>query len=332
MIKLGSLTLRHGLFLGPMAGYTDYGMREVSKRLGAEYLVTEMVSAKAVVHNDKKTAALAFIPKSQSPCAIQIFGSDPKVMAEAALLLSAGAGGGCAPTAIDINMGCPVPKVFGNGEGSALMASPSLIFDITRAVSRAVSIPVTVKLRAGIDESSINAPDCARAAEAAGAALVAVHGRTRKQMYMGLADRGIIRAVKESVSIPVIANGDIYTAEDALSMLKQTGADGVMIARGAVGNPFIFREITAALEGSACPPPTAAERVQTALLQLSLSIENKGEALAVVEGRKQIAGYLKGQRGAAALREKIHRATSFAEMKEALTEALFLSESEGADA
>ncbi len=316
--------LRHGLFLGPMAGYTDYGMREISKRFGAEYLVTEMVSAKAVLHNDKKTAALAYVPKSQSPCAIQIFGSDPAVMAEAAVRLSEGVGGGCAPAAMDINMGCPVPKVFGNGEGSALMASPSLIFEIVSAVKRAVSLPVTVKLRAGIDEKSINAPECAKAAEAAGAALIAVHGRTRKQMYMGLADREIIRAVKESVSVPVIANGDIYTAEDALSMLRQTGADGVMVARGAVGNPFIFREIAAALEGKPCQAPTVAERIDAALTQLSLSIENKGEALAVVEGRKQIAAYLKGQRGAAALRGKIHTASTFAEMKEALTEALAL--------
>ena len=151
-MKIGNLTLKHGLFLGPMAGYTDYGMREVCKRLGAEYLVTEMVSAKAVLHNDKKTCALAYIPKSQTPCAIQIFGSEPERMAEAALRLSEGAGGGVAPAAIDINMGCPVPKVFGNGEGSALMASPSLIFDIVSAVKSKISIPVTVKIRAGIDE------------------------------------------------------------------------------------------------------------------------------------------------------------------------------------
>ena len=225
-------------------------------------------------------------------------------------------------------MGCPVPKVFGNGEGSALMASPSLIFEIVSAVKKAIDIPVTVKLRAGIDEKRINAVECARAAEAAGASLIAVHGRTRKQMYSGLADRSVIRAVKQSVSIPVIANGDIYTASDALSMLKETGADGVMVARGAVGNPFIFREIIAALEGKPCPAPTAKERVDAALLQLSLSIENKGESLAVTEGRKQIAGYLKGQRGAAALRQKIHTASTFAEMKEALSEALILSEEE----
>lgn len=327
-MKIGSLTLKHGLFLGPMAGYTDYGMREVCKRLGAEYLVTEMVSAKAVLHNDKKTCALAYIPESQSPCAIQIFGSDPAVMAEAAVRLSAGAGGGCAPAAMDINMGCPVPKIFGNGEGSALMASPSLIFDIVSAVRKAISIPVTVKIRAGIDEKRKNATECAKAAEAAGASLIAVHGRTRTQMYSGLADREIIKNVKNSVQIPVIANGDIYTAADAIAMISETGADGIMIARGAVGNPFIFSEVTAALEGKPYTPPTLAERIETALLQISLSMEQKGEGLAVVEGRKQIAGYLKGQRGAAAIRSKIHTASTFSEMHAALTEALALAEVE----
>ncbi len=327
-MKIGNHTLRHGLFLGPMAGYTDYGMREVCKRLGAEYLVTEMVSAKAVLHNDKKTCALAYVPESQSPCAIQIFGSESAVMAEAARRLSDGSGGDCAPAAIDINMGCPVPKVFGNGEGSALMASPSLIFDIVSAVKKAICIPVTVKIRAGIDEKRKNAVECAKAAEAAGASLIAVHGRTRTQMYSGLADREIIKNVKNSVQIPVIANGDIYTAADALAMKNATGADGLMIARGAVGNPFIFSEIAAALEGRPYTPPSLSERIEVALLQLSLSIEQKGESLAVVEGRKQISAYLKGHRGAATLRAKIHTASTYAEMKEALTEALALSESE----
>ena len=325
-MKIGNLTLKHGLLLGPMAGYTDYGMREISKRYGAEYLVTEMVSAKAVLHNDKKTCALAYFPESQSPCAIQIFGSDPAVMAEAAKRLSAGVSGGCAPAAIDINMGCPVPKVFGNGEGSALMASPSLIFDIVSAVKKAIRIPVTVKLRAGIDEKRKNAVECAKAAEAAGASLIAVHGRTRTQMYSGLADREIIKNVKNSVQIPIIANGDIYTAADALAMKNETGADGLMIARGAVGNPFLFAEIAAALEGRLYTPPSAKERIEAALLQLSLSITQKGEGLAVVEGRKQISAYLKGQRGAASLRAKIHTASTYAEMEQALTEALTLSE------
>lgn len=223
-------------------------------------------------------------------------------------------------------MGCPVPKIFGNGEGSALMASPSLIFDIVSAVRKAISIPVTVKIRAGIDEKHRNAVECAKAAEAAGASLIAVHGRTRVQMYSGLADREIIKNVKNSVQIPVIANGDIYTATDALAMKSETGADGLMIARGAVGNPFLFAEIAAALEGRLYTPPSAKDRIEAALLQLSLSIEQKGEALAVTEGRKQISAYLKGQRGAASLRAKIHTASTYAEMEQALTEALTLSE------
>ena len=325
-MKIGSLTLKHGLFLGPMAGYTDYGMREVCKRLGAEYLVTEMVSAKAVTYGDKKSCALAHFPESQSPCAIQIFGKEPNVMAEAARMLSEGAAGGCAPAAIDINMGCPVPKLFGNGEGSALMASPSLIFDIVSSVVKAVALPVTVKIRSGIDEKRLNAVDCAKAAEAAGASMIAVHGRTRVQMYSGLADREIIKNVKNSVQIPVVGNGDINTAADAISMIKETGVDGVMIARGAVGNPFIFSEVAAALDGRPYAPPTLSECIEAALLQLSLSIEHKGEALAVLEGRKQMSAYLKGLRGASFLRGRIHQATTFEEMRALFAESLSLAE------
>ena len=206
------------------------------------------------------------------------------------------------------------------------MASPSLIFDIVSAVKNKISIPVTVKIRAGIDEKRKNAVECAKAAEAAGAAIIAVHGRTRAQMYSGLADREIIKNVKNSVQIPVIANGDIYTAADALAMKNETGADGLMIARGAVGNPFLFSEIIAALEGRAYAPPSLAERIETALLQLSLSIEHKGETLAVLEGRKQMSSYLKGLRGASLLRGRIHQASTFAEMESLLKEALFLSD------
>ena len=325
-MKIGNLTLKHGLFLGPMAGYTDYGMREICKRLGAEYLVTEMVSAKAVTYGDKKSCALAHFPESQSPCAIQIFGKEPSVMAEAARMLSEGAAGGCAPAAIDINMGCPVPKLFGNGEGSALMASPSLIFDIVSAVVNAVKLPVTVKIRSGIDDKRRNAVDCAKAAEAAGASLIAVHGRTRVQMYSGLADREIIKNVKNSVQIPVVGNGDINTAADAIAMIKETGVDGVMIARGAVGNPFIFSEVAAALDGRAYEPPSLSECIETALLQLSLSIEHKGETLAVLEGRKQMSAYLKGIRGASLLRGRIHQATTFEEMRALFAESLTLAE------
>jgi nifR3 family TIM-barrel protein len=223
-------------------------------------------------------------------------------------------------------MGCPVPKLFGNGEGSALMASPSLIFDIVSAVVNAVKLPVTVKIRSGIDDKRRNAVDCAKAAEAAGASLIAVHGRTRVQMYSGLADREIIKNVKNSVQIPVIGNGDINTAADALSMIRETGVDGVMIARGAVGNPFIFSEVAAALDGRTYEPPSLSECIETALLQLSLSIEHKGETLAVLEGRKQMSAYLKGLRGASLLRGRIHQATTFEEMRALFEESLALSE------
>ena len=309
-MKIGNLTLKHGLFLGPMAGYTDYGMREVCKRLGAEYLVTEMVSAKAVTYGDKKSCALARFPESQSPCAIQIFGKEPSVMAEAARMLSEGAAGGCAPAAIDINMGCPVPKLFGNGEGSALMASPSLIFDIVSAVVNAVKLPVTVKIRSGIDDKRKNAVECAKAAEAAGAALIAVHGRTRVQMYSGLADREIIKNVKNSVQIPVIGNGDINTAADALSMIQETGVDGVMIARGAMNNPMIFAEIL--------KTPNAIPIKEEMLKHLKLLEDRYGEERTAVIFRKQMAFYLKGYKDSKKLKEKVFSSKRSSEIREVI--------------
>ena len=320
-MKIGNLTLKHGLFLGPMAGYTDYGMREVCKRLGAEYLVTEMVSAKAVLHNDKKTCALAYIPKSQTPCAIQIFGSEPEIMAEAATTLTKPIGS-AAPVAIDINMGCPVHKIYSNGEGSALMKNPELIYRITKAVSSAIDIPTTVKIRSGINKNSINATECALAAEEGGASLICVHGRTREQMYGGLADREITKNVKSALHIPVIANGDILSGEDALSMLRDTGADGIAIGRGAVGNPFIFSEITAALNGEDFAEPSIEARVDAALFQLKEAIADKGERVAIPESRKQIALYLKSFRGAAQIRAKINHATTYEEVEAALKSAL----------
>ena len=315
MIKLGNKEYKYGLALAPMAGYTDRAMRLAAYKMGAEYTVTEMVSAKAVVFGDKKTFKLARIREDEGDVALQIFGSEPDIMAVGASILYSAAEehGGVKPIAIDINMGCPVNKIFSNGEGSALMKNPELIYKIVDSVSHSVDIPVTVKIRAGVDSSSINAVECALAAESAGAKLVAVHGRTRAQLYGGIADRGIIARVKESLHVPVIANGDIVDADSALSMLRDTGADGIMIGRGAVGNPFIFREIKAALSSGAYTPPTLEEKVEMALYELRLAVEDKGEAFAIPEARKKIALYFKGFRGSAQLRAGVNAATTYAE-------------------
>lgn len=321
-MEIGRAKSKHGLMLAPMAGYTDGAMRRVCYMQGAEWCVTEMVSAKAVTFGDKKTFALAKIGLDESPCSVQIFGSEPDVMAKAAERLSRGEDGGKAPDAIDINMGCPVNKIFGNGEGSALMRNPNLIYRIVGAVSQNTPLPVTIKLRAGIDSTLKNAVECALAAEAAGASLITVHGRTRAEMYSGKADLEIIKRVKQSLKIPVIANGDIVDAESALFALKYTGADGIMVGRGAIGNPFVFAEIRAALEGESYTPPTMEEKINTALLQLRLSIEEKGEEIAVRESRKQIALYLRSFSGAAKIRAAINVADSYGAVSSALLSAL----------
>ena len=315
MIKLNDIELKHGLFLAPMAGYTDRAMRLLAKLHGAECTVTEMVSAKAVVFGDKKTFGLARIRTDEGNVALQIFGSEPDIMAEGARILysEAEAHGGVKPIAIDINMGCPVNKIFSNGEGSALMKNPELIYKIVRSVSEAMDIPVTVKIRAGVDSTNINAVECAEAAESGGAKLIAVHGRTRAQLYGGIADREIIKRVKANVRVPVIANGDITDGESALAMLRETGADGIMVGRAAVGNPFIFDEITTALTSGEYTPPTLEEKVNSALHELRLAVEDKGEAFAIPEARKKIALYFKGFRGSALMRAGINSATSYNE-------------------
>lgn len=320
-IKLGGYNFKHGLWLAPMAGYTDRAMRLVCHKWGAEHSVTEMVSAKAVVYGDAKTFSLARILPDEGPVSVQIFGSEPEIMAEAAHTL---ANTMCSmpPIAIDINMGCPVNKIFGNGEGSALMRNPALIEKITRAVSSSVNVPTTVKIRAGITKTDINAVECALAAEEGGASLLCIHGRTREQMYGGLADREIIRNVKSALHIPLIANGDIVDGVSALAMLRDTGADGIAIGRGAVGNPFIFEEILCALEGRDFTPPTLNGRVETALLQLGLAVEEKGERIAIPEARKQIALYLRSFHGAARIRAEINRALTYKEVEVALRSAL----------
>ena len=323
-MKIGNCELKHGLFLAPMAGFSDRAMRRVCREMGAEYSVTEMISAKAVTFDDKKTYSLANIRPDEGDVALQIFGSEPDVMARAAHILSTRdfGEGFCSPRAIDINMGCPVHKIFSNGEGSALMRDPELIYRITRAVKENTDLPVTVKHRSGVDENHLNAVECAMAAESGGASVITVHGRTRVQMYSGTVDREIIRKVKQSVHIPVIANGDILSGEDAISMLNYTGADGIAIGRGAVGNPFIFKEIISALEGGEYIQPSLEEKVEIALWQLRLAIEDKGERVAVPEARKQIASYLHSFKGAAAIRARINQATEYGEIEKIFARAL----------
>ena len=319
-IKLGDTEFKHGLFLAPMAGYSDRAMRLLCHKYGAEMSVTEMVSATALVYGDKKTFDLARILPDEGPVALQIFGKEPGVMAEAAAKLYNAAN--TKPIAIDVNMGCPVKKIFSNGEGSALMRSPELIERIVSAIRPSVPIPVTVKLRAGISDSTLNAVECALAAESGGASLITLHGRTREQMYGGAADRKIIKNVKSCLHIPLIANGDVVDAESALAMMRDTEADGIAIGRGAVGNPFIFEEIAAAIEGAPYSPPSLDERCEAALLQLKVAIEEKGERVAVNEARKQIAMFLRAFRGAARIRAQINRAESYEEVKRALFDGI----------
>ncbi len=317
-LKIGNVRLSHGLMLAPMAGFSDRAMRVICREWGAEYSVTEMISAKAVTFGDKKTLTLARIGEDEGNVALQLFGSEPDVMARAVEIMSQGVAGYAKPIAIDINMGCPVHKIFSNGEGSALMKSPELIEKIVRAARGATDLPVSVKLRLGVDREHINATECALAAESGGAEFIALHGRTKSEMYSGEADLESIKNVKRALQIPLIANGDIVDADSAVRALSVTGADGIMIGRGAVGNPFIFEEIKAKIEGREFKAPSLEERVTTAIRQLEFAVADKGEAVAIPEARKQSALYLKGFRGAAAIRAEINRATTFEEAKRAL--------------
>lgn len=322
MLKLGKVVLEHGLFLGPMAGYSDYAMRTIAREHGAEYLTSEMVSAKALVYQDTGSAPLAHITKGELPCAVQIFGHEPEIMAKAAAMIASGRYGEI-PTAIDINMGCPVHKIVSSGDGSALMKNPDLAREIVAAVKSAVDIPVTVKMRIGYEAGSNIAAAFARELEAGGADLICVHGRTRAQGYSGEINVAAIRQVVEAVSIPVVGNGDIRTVEGAMRMLLFTHCKGVMIGRAAVGNPFIFAEIAAALDGRPYTPPTAEERYEVAARQLDLAIADKGESIAVLESRKQIGGYLAGYRDAAIARSEINRAATAEEVLGILRRVLF---------
>ena len=331
-VTFGNITLPHGLALAPLAGVSDRAFRRVCRACGADFTISEMVSAKALCYEQRKkdpkvrsvSGQLASVMADELPMAVQIFGSEPDFMAEAARMIEANEYIGCVsevpPSAIDINMGCPVRKVTGNGEGSALLKNPKLIGEIVSAVARAVSIPVTVKIRAGWDKDSVNAPEVAKIIEASGASMLTVHARTREQMYEPGVDRSVITAVKQAVSIPVLGNGDIYTAADALSMMAETGCDGVMIARGAMGNPWVFTEICAALDGKDYTPPPIAERFEVALAQVREMITEKGERVGVAEAKKHLAWYCHGMEGAAAARRRLMQAESYGELAAILRE------------
>lgn len=330
-MKIGNNTLKHGLMLAPLAGVSDSVFREICRSLGAEYTVSEMVSAKALCYEqlskkasageNSKTAPIARVRSCELPMAVQLFGSEPEYMAKAAKMIAEcdynGCTSECPPSAIDINMGCPVPKVAGNGEGSALMKDPELCGRIVRAVSRSVNIPVTVKMRAGWDQNSKNAVEVARICEANGASAICVHGRTRTQMYEPGVDRKIIADVKKAVSVPVIANGDIFSAKDALSMIDETNCDGIMIARGALGNPWIFADVIAAFENVDFVPPTAKDRIEMAIRHAEAMLKKDGRN-GLAEARKHMAWYIKGIPGAASTRNKIMTLSSFDEVKKTL--------------
>lgn len=320
-LNIGGVPLKSHAVLAPMAGVSDRAYRELCVRFGAAYCVSEMVSSKALSFNSKKSEELMEISDLERPCGIQIFGDDPKCMADAAKHALENK-----PDIIDINMGCPAPKISSNGSGSALMKNPRLCGEIVKAVTAVTDIPVTVKIRKGWDDDSVNAVEVAKICESAGAAAITVHGRTRQQYYKPPVDYDIIRAVRESVSVPVIANGDIDSAERAKKVMNITGCDLVMIGRATLGNPWIFSQINAYLENPNVKihTPDLEERLGVMIEHIGKMVEYKGEHMAMLQARKLVVGYFKGMKGAAALRNEAGKIKTLDDLYELRQKALSL--------
>lgn len=320
-LNIGGVSLKSHAVLAPMAGVSDRAYRELCVRFGAAYCVSEMVSSKALSFNSKKSEELMEISDLERPCGIQIFGDDPKCMADAAKHALENK-----PDIIDINMGCPAPKISSNGSGSALMKNPRLCGEIVKAVTAVTDTPVTVKIRKGWDDDSVNAVEVAKICESAGAVAITVHGRTRQQYYKPPVDYGIIRAVRESVSVPVIANGDIDSAEKAKEVMDITGCDLVMIGRATLGNPWIFSQINAYLENPNVKihTPDLEERLGVMIEHIGKMVEYKGEHMAMLQARKLVVGYFKGMKGAAALRNEAGKIKTLDDLYELRQKALSL--------
>lgn len=317
-MKIGNVELENNIILAPMAGVSDLPFRLLCREQGAGMVCTEMVSAKAISFHNKNTVALLETSPAEHPVSLQLFGADPDIISEMAAYIEERDF-----DVLDLNMGCPVPKVAGNGEGSALMRNPKLVEQIVSKTVRAIKKPVTVKIRKGFTASEVNAVEIARIAEASGAAAVAVHGRTREQYYTGTADWDIIRQVKEAVSIPVLGNGDVFTPEDAKRMKEETGCDGIMVARGAKGNPWLFKRILHYLEtGELLPPPTAEEVKRMIVRHGTLQTEFRGEEIAMREMRKHVAWYTAGFPHSSALRNDINQVETLEELERLVDERI----------